>query len=420
VSKKVNAGRVAGFLWVALLFGWSHAALPQNAGSHSEEDVARSALAACRVHKVTSLPGSGEFASDFIETMARDPASPVGSPTVWALTADLSSKVPASERAMYISRSQDGGTVWTEVAKIDPRYFDADLGEGERNGLGVFPGGNEFVLTTQRGAFQIILTPHHPTPDIRPIPGPRVIAPDLTVTIPKKPGDSVTANVVKITPDGKRLIIGYGYFDLHPQLRTYRRQRDGSWSPDKPLPTLPTEMDLLSMEFGDRRTSNRNSLYVGTGDQAFLLRARSRSWKQLEGVGDDSAVQGISTVGGPHLAACWGVYNPTSLDSVVRVTHASFLLHRNEDEAGSSIRAFSVEVDPIRPSHQVVTSLTGVYVSQDHGWHWRRLNDLPDGEFRLGTFNPVDGTVIASGIQGTYLSNPFTKTCSARLKTRDQ
>ena len=141
-------------------------------------------------------------------------------------------------------------------------------------------------------------------------------------------------------------------------------------------------------------------LYVGTGDQAFLLKAHTRKWTQIDGVGADSAVQGISTVGGPHLAACWGVYNPTGPDSVLRVTHASFLLHRDEDEAGSNIRAFSVEVDPARPNRQVVTSLTGVYTSQDHGWHWKRLNELPDGEYRLAQFSPVDGTVIVSGIEG--------------------
>jgi photosystem II stability/assembly factor-like uncharacterized protein len=101
------------------------------------------------------------------------------------------------------------------------------------------------------------------------------------------------------------------------------------------------------------------------------------------------------------------------------VTHASFLLHRDEDEAGSNIRAFSVEVDPNRPSHQVVTSLTGVYTSDDHGWHWKRLNDLPDGEFRLGTFSPIDGTVIVSGIEGTFLANPFSKACTVHLRTRD-
>jgi hypothetical protein len=390
------------YLWMTVLLGgWPALGVCQPAPS------------ACQVYQVSAIPGSHQFASHFLEAVARDPGPRASHKLLWGLTADLSSKVPAGERAMYISRSADGGKTWTGVARIDARYFDADIGEGERNGLSVFPGGSEFVVTTQLGAFQVIPQPDLFATKIVPISGPRVVQPDLTVTIPKKIGDPVTANIVKITPDGRHLLVGYGYFDLTPQLVIYRRSPLGGWVRDKPYPALPTEMDLLSMEFG-----RGGSLYVGTGDQAFLLRPRSKTWIQLEGVGDDSAIQGISTVGGPHLAACWGVYNPTSPQSVVRVTHASFLLHRNEDEAGSSIRAFSVEVDPDRPNHQVVTSLTGVYVSEDHGWHWRRLNDLPDGEFRLGTFSPLDGTVIASGIQGTFLVNPFSKSCQARLKTR--
>ena len=100
-----------------------------------------------------SLPGSHEFASDFIETIATDP-DPRGRNrnAVWALTADLSTEVPADERAMYISKSVDGGGTWTEVARIDSKFFDAEIGEGLRNGLSVYPGGTEFVITTQLGS----------------------------------------------------------------------------------------------------------------------------------------------------------------------------------------------------------------------------------------------------------------------------
>jgi hypothetical protein len=143
-------------------------------------------------------------------------------------------------------------------------------------------------------------------------------------------------------------------------------------------------------------------------------------WTRIAGVGPDSAVQGISTLGGPHLAACWGVYNPTGADAVERVIHAKFLLHRDEDEAGPNIRAFSIEVDPAKPNREVVTSLTGVYTSSDRGKSWKRLNDLPDGEFRSAHFNSEDGTVIVSGIAGTFLANPFSKSCSAHLRTRDK
>jgi hypothetical protein len=377
-------------------------------------------LDSCHVHEVQSLPGSHEFASHFIEAMAGDPDPRAKDRNVvWGLTADLSSKVPAQGRAMYISKSTNGGKTWTEVARVGSEYFDADGGEGERNGLAVAPGGTEFVITTQRGAFQVIPRSQVSDPVVRAIPGPRVVQPDLTFTIPKKPGDPVTANVVKITGDGRRLLVGYGYFDMNPQIFIYRKAADGAWIKDGLLPQLPTQMDLLSMQFGDPKTAARTSLYVGTGDQAFRLKAHSAQWTRIDGVGDDSAIQGISTVGGPHLAACWGIYNPTSADAVERVTHASFLLHRNEDEAGPNIRAFTIEVDPSRPDHEAVTSLTGVYVSKDRGEHWQRLNDLPAGEFRSVHFNAEDGTVIVSGIEGTFLANPFSNRCAAHLRRRD-
>jgi hypothetical protein len=239
------------------------------------------------------------------------------------------------------------------------------------------------------------------------------------VSIPKKEGDSVRAAAAKMTADGKTMIIGYGYFDMDPQIFTYHRGRDGSWVKDGSLPRLPTEMDILSMEFASSKRSRPGSLYVGTGDQAYRLNFHTMKWTRIDGVGPDSAIHGMSTVGGLHLAACWGIYNPVSADVVERVTDAQFLLHRNSDETGPDIRAYGIEVDPARPNRQVVTAITGAYISRDGGQSWRRLNDLPEGEFRTAHFNS-DGTVIVSGLPGTFLANPFSDACSPHLKTRDQ
>ena len=377
-------------------------------------DLRASAADVCSVQRVTAFPGSHEFGSDFLEAMVGDPQV---RDVVWGLTADLSSKVPPAQRAMYISRSNDGGRTWAAVARVGPQYFNADIGEGERNGLAVAPGGKDFVITTQLGAFQVLARTGG-EPVVKSIAGPRVPRPDPDIIIPKREGDPLTAGAVKMTADGKRLIVGFGYFDLQPQLRTYRRGKDGGWHPDKPLPAFPTDMDIFSMQFGEPHSPAAGYLYVGTGDQAFLLKNGTSKWVQLAGVGDDSAIQGISTVGGPHLAACWGIYQPLSAGAVERVTHASFLLHRNEDEAGDTIRAFSVDVDPARPNREIVTSLTGVYVSSDRGETWRRVNELPAGEFRAAHFNTGDGSVIVSGIFGTFVINPFLRSCSVRLKVR--
>lgn len=110
-------------------------------GRAVRSQTAQDDLESCRVVRVTSLPGSHEFAGDFIEAMASDPDPRASDPdVVWGLTADLSEAVPARERAMYISKSTDGGATWSEVARVDSRYFDERIGEGLRNGFIVAAG----------------------------------------------------------------------------------------------------------------------------------------------------------------------------------------------------------------------------------------------------------------------------------------
>jgi len=99
------------------------------------------------------------------------------------------------------------------------------------------------------------------------------------------------------------------------------------------------------------------------------------------------------------------------------VTNAIFLIHRSTDETGSNVRAYTVEVDPSRPNREVITALTGVYASEDSGVTWRRLNDLPEEEFRSSHFSS-DGTILVSGIAGTFLVNPFSDACSTHLRVR--
>lgn len=368
----------------------------------------------CRTQEVTGLPGSDQFASHFVETMIADPKD---SSTVWGLTADLSDQIPAHYRAMYISKSTDGGKRWVPVARIGSRYFNADIAEGLRNGLAISPTGAEFVITTQEGAFQVFPQPDVSAPVVKPIPGPRVPEPRPLLSIPKNPGDPVRANVVLITADGKRMIVGYGYFDENPQLVRYRRDSQGTWVQDGPLPALPTDLDIFSMQFDNAKKLHPDYLYVGTGDQAFRLNLRTKNWTEITGVGEDSSIHNMTTVGGLHLAACWGVYEPVNVTSVARVTHARFLLHRAKDEVGPNIRAYGIEVDPARHNRQVLTAITGAYVTSDGGKNWRRLNDLPEGEFHTAHFNP-DGTVIVSGFMGTFVANPFSNACSPHLKIR--
>jgi hypothetical protein len=372
------------------------------------------------VQQVTAFPGSHQFATDFIETIATDPDANRDDPVmIWGLTADLSERVPPQQRAMYISKSADGGATWTSIARVDSRYFNAQIAEGLRNGLAVLPGGDEFVITTQRGAFQVVPQPDSYTPVVRPIPGPRVPDSPPKIPIPKKSGDPVRANIVAITAGGQHMIIGYGYFDLEPQMFEYHRGDDGTWIEEGPLPPLPTDMDLLSIQFDDPQNPDPGFVYVGTGDQAYVLNLRTKRWGRIHGVGPDSAIHAMSVVGGLHIAACWGIYDPAGPGTVRRVINAHFLLHPRSDETGSNLRTYGIDVDPSRPNREVITSITGVYVSADSGDSWRRLSDLPDGEYRSVHFNS-NGTVIVSGIPGTFLVKPFSEACVPRLRVRER
>ena len=376
----------------------------------------------CYVREVKTLPGSHAYAADFVEVMATDPSLRASDRArnrnvVWGLNADLSNEVPAEERALYISKTTDGGESWTQVARLDSRYFDAGIDEGLRNGLSVAPGGGEFVLTTQRGAFQVI--PRDGGPVVRAIPGPRVPHLRPWVSITKKEGDPVRAAAAKMTADGKRLIVAYGYFDMDPKIFSYHRGRDGSWVEDGRLPQIPTDLQIFSMEWDKPERVRPGALYVGTGDQIYRLDLQTMKWIEVKGVEPDSAIHGINTVGGLHIAACWGIYEPVRADLVWKVTDQVFIYHRDQDETGSNIRAYGIEVDPVKPNRQVVTALTGVYVTADGGQNWRRMMGLPEGEYRTAHFN-ADGTVIISGLPGTFLANPFSSACGPRLRTRDE
>jgi len=377
----------------------------------------------CYVREVKTLPGSHDYAADFIEVIATDPSPRASNHNVvWGLNADLSKEVPAEERALYIFKSSDGGETWTQVARLGSEYFDAGIDEGLRNGLSVAPGGGEFVVTTQKGAFQVI----PPAPDaamkqvvVRYIKGPRVPHDRPWVSITKKEGDPVRAAAAKMTADGKRMIVAYGYFDMDPQIFSYHRGRGGDWVEDGRLPQIPTDLQIFSMEWDKPERVRPGSLYVGTGDQIYRLDLRTMKWTEVKGVEPDSAIHGINTVGGLHIAACWGIYEPVSADLVWKVTDDVFIYHKDQDETGSNIRAYGIEVDPAMPSRQVVTALTGVYITRDGGQNWRRMNGLPDGEYRTAHFNG-DGTVIISGLPGTFLASPFSSACGPRLQKREQ
>ena len=370
----------------------------------------------CEVKRVTGLPGSHEYAGDFIESTAMEPGSD-DQDNFWALTADLAEAVPGDKRAMYISKTEDGGATWEPIARIGPNYFEAQIGEGLRNGFIVAPGGRSFILTTQKGAFEVIPTGNALSAIIRLIDGPRVSEGPSKIPLTKKPGEEVRANVALFSRDGATLYLGFGYFDREPKLFRYRRGPDGNWAVEQQIKGLPSEMDLLSIDFDNAKSTRPRFMYVGTGDQAYLLNMATMGWSRVDGVGADSAIHGMTVVGGLHIAACWGVYNPAGPGMVSKVTSPSFLYHVDSDEATANVRAYSVDVDPARMDRLIVTSITGVYMSTDKGITWHRINSLPEGEYRTAHFS-ADGGVLVSGMPGTFLIRPFDEECRPRLRRR--
>jgi len=327
--------RLGLILLAPTMVAWGQTAIADHGGSAKKD------ADSCYVRQVKSLPGSHDFAADFIEVIASDPSPRGGNRNVvWGLTADLSDEIPAEERALYISKSVNGGETWTQVARLDSRYFDAAIDEGLRNGLSVAPGGAEFVITTQKGAFQVFPRATSSDTVVRYIAGPRVPHNRPWISITKKEGNPVRAAAADMTADGRRLIVGYGYFDMNPQIFSYHKGRDGSWVRDGPLPEFPTDLDILSMQWDKPRKARPDSLYVGTGDQVYRLDLQTMKWSLVRGVEPDSAIHAINTVGGLHLAACWGVYEPVSADVVARVTNAEFVYHRDEDETGPNSRVW--------------------------------------------------------------------------------
>jgi len=330
----------------------------------------------------------------------------------------LHSDIPKEERALFISKSTDGGETWTLVAQMDSRYFDSGIDEGLRNGLEVLSGGNEFVVTTQKGAFQV-LPQAGGEPVVKYIAGPRVPHERPWVSITKKEGDPVRAAAAKVTADGGRMIVAYGYFDMDPKLFSYHKGRGGEWVEDGQLPQIPTDLQIFSLEWDRPGSARPGSLYVGTGDQIYRLDLHTLKWTMVEGVLPDSAIHAINTVGGLHIAACWGIYEPVSRDVVAKVLDAEFIYHRNDDATGSNVRAYGIDADRTNPKRQVVTALTGVYVTSDGGQNWRRMLGLPEGEYRTAHFI-ADGSVIVSGIPGTFLANPLSSACGPRLQRREE
>ena len=120
---------------------------------------AKDDLDSCRVHRVTGLPGSHQFASDFIETIASDPDPDAEDPAmfIWGLTGGCSERVLAGiELCTYRNRPMVGRHGLRLREWIRDILMRASLRVCVTDWI-VAPGGDYFVITTQRGAFQVFV-----------------------------------------------------------------------------------------------------------------------------------------------------------------------------------------------------------------------------------------------------------------------
>jgi hypothetical protein len=364
-------------------------------------------LAQCRAHQIKTLPGSDEFDSHFMESISEDPQNPE---ILYGLTADLSSKVSPKNQAMYVSRSSDGGKTWVPVARINSNFFDASKAEGLYNHLAVSPGGSDLVFTSKTGAYHFSLPPEGepgnnpsgvPDADLIPLAGPQ--------------GSDGYAQAVKIDPNpdsqGRmHMAVSYNRTNEGSQILEYHF--DGSqWEKDsKDVPKLPTTGTILSLNF-----DSDSNCYMGSGDQAFRLDAKSKQWTKISGVGSDAAIAAISTTGGLHLATCGGVYTPGANNkSVVKAKSDSFEWISWKDNTHTLLRASDISVNPKNPDQMVVAAPSGVYLSRDGGKKWGKmdLEGFPSSDRYATAHIDAKGTVVVSGDNGTYVAKPFAKGCS--------
>jgi len=399
-------------------------------GSYIPDGTAQKEIDSCHLHHVTNLSGSHKYGADFIESISVDPTTK----NLYALTSDISHAV-GSEKAMYISKSIDGGKTWVPVAHINSDYFQAELGEGLENHLSVNNG--DIVFTTRRGAFEISDPPKVDTTHSNRSGVPDAVVSEIQggptfdkdpgsgsgLAQLKKKGDSYFAGDVKI--NGDHMVVSYHYFLGYPsEIVTYTK-KDGVWVKDKEL-KIKNGKEVLSLLYNNPQ--DPNSIFVGTADQAFHLdltktNTKRGPWTPVNGVRPDAAIHSMATNGKEVcLATCGNLYSSANDPNTMVPIHSQKFAPVN--------RAYSVDINS--KNEMVMTSSKGVFASKDGGAHWVQLgidkddatNSLPSTEtdssgrsvpteYRTAHIND-DGSVIVSGTGGTYLLPTFTDKCSSK------
>jgi hypothetical protein len=215
------------------------------------------------------------------------------------------------------------------------------------------------------------------------------------------------------------------------------------------LPGVLTK-NILSIEMDPK---DQKSIYVGTAyDGVFHYDEKKNQWKRVEGIPDNSAIHEMlfDKDGKLHAMACQGVFDSPKpvvdvASFVKRVMSPNFIF--NGVKKTGYLRAYSMDINPLNDKQRVLTADSGVFISDDSGKHWRLFTGrnnaderhflpacvsitqrtsanpvslIPMGpcmgtstknEFRTSHFTQ-DGSLLLSGIAGSFLANPFAQGCS--------
>jgi hypothetical protein len=348
--------------------------------------------AAAQFPEKVSVPAKNELRS-----LITDPNNPN---TVYGISSESINFVegPAinSRTVIHVLKSENGGNTWSNQGQVTSEGTN-DLFGGFRH-MSVSPDGKQLYLATDAGI---------------------QVSEDGGKTFLVIDGTPKEALDVKPSSDGHRLAVSYG----NNQGVVIFDRDGGSWKKSSVQPAefidyTGKKVDkTYSVQFDP---SQPDTLYAGTG-YGFYRYKPATGWQLMKNVLMDSTVYNIEadSKGTITLSTCNGIYKAQSSSSnsplvFSKERSTAFVDQRTDTSSPGYLRANDVAVNPADPSKIVTTSASGVYVSQDSGTTWKRVEggDLPNkdalgryAEFESATWL-AGGAVEISGASGTYKFTP--------------
>jgi hypothetical protein len=322
-----------------------------------------------------------------------------------------------SEALIHFLRSNDGGATWQEQSQVLQ-----DLADKERHHIAVNPKNGEVYFAGDDGVMN---------------------SSDGGKTFSVISGTPNKAFDVKVSADGNRLAVSYANdvgvvtFDQNgsgwkksatqpsdlAQWVKAKFDSDPRCNGTLTVSTCPYEGGSKGAAFTTYAVqidpANSDTIYAGLGAGVYRYKP-STGWELMNNIFNDSTVYNIDAQNGRiTVSTCNGIYtaNSTQSDaplSFKKETSLAFIDQSIGKPTPTYLRTFDVETKSDDPNKIVATASSGVYLSQDGGATWKRVNGgaLPDfdslgkyAEFRTAAWLP-DGSIEVSGNTGTYKFTP--------------